>query len=310
VRALPLWRRRIPPAIFIGIVVLLVAGLIGAVAAVRSRDAKLPPIDRRAEMRRAREKQLREEGSALLRQGRVSDAYVKFAELQRLAPKSPYVATTMEKLNAIRQQEELGKQQLAQAQAKYDEGMLLFGAKKFDEAIARFQESLTINPNALQASDALKLAQQEQQKALAAKAKKQTPRNRVETTTVAAQDTTGTATTTSSTASETQLTTVFVHPFTDGRIVVRAGADIVANEKLFEERPARFLRRASRTARPVSVTKDFQPKNADVQIWITVPAAGIQEHHVLPAFRFAPGAQHRLVVRYDAASKQFNYELN
>ncbi|MDQ3282676.1 MAG: protein kinase [Acidobacteriota bacterium] len=313
VRALPLWRRRVPPAIFIGIVVLLVAGLIGAVAAVRSRDTKMPPIDRRAEMRRAREKQLREEGSALLRQGRVTDAYVKFAELQKLAPKSPFVVSTMEKLNAIRLQEEVGKQQLAQAQAKYDEGMALYNAKKFDEAIVRFQESLTLNPNALQSADALKAAQQEQQKALAAKAaKKQTPRNADTSTAVAAHDTPGSSSTATQSAasSQTQLTTVFVHPFTDGRIVVRAGADIVANEKLFDERPARFLRRASRTARPVSTTKDFPAKNADVQVWITVPAAGIQEHHILPAFRFAPGGQHRLVVRYDAASKQFNYELN
>jgi hypothetical protein len=47
-----------------------------------------------------------------------------------------------------------------------------------------------------------------------------------------------------------------------------------------------------------------------VQIWVTVPALGIQEHHVLESVRFQPGGAHRLIVRYNAASKQFTYELN
>ena len=122
----------------------------------------------------------------------------------------------------------------------------------------------------------------------------------------------GTSGTTATAAqpSTTQLTTVFSHPFIDGRIVVRAGSDTVANERLFDEKPARFLRRASKTPRPVNVTNQFPAKNADVTIWVTVPAQGIQEHHVMPSVRFNPGGQHRLIVRYDAATKKFSYELN
>jgi hypothetical protein len=96
----------------------------------------------------------------------------------------------------------------------------------------------------------------------------------------------------------------------DGRIMVRAGSDLVANERLYDEKPARFLRRASKTARPINVTREFPAKNADVNIWVTVPALGIQEHHLMTAVRFEPGGHHRLTVRYDAAAKKFSYELN
>ena len=48
----------------------------------------------------------------------------------------------------------------------------------------------------------------------------------------------------------------------------------------------------------------FEPaKNAEVQVWVTAPDEKIQEHKVLPAFRFEPGSEHRLVVRYNAAGE-------
>ncbi|HEX8251721.1 MAG TPA: protein kinase [Thermoanaerobaculia bacterium] len=311
VRTSPLWRRRIPPALFIGIIAILVAGLIGSVASVRSQQPVIPPVDAALEARRAQEKRLRLEGTALLQQGRIADAHVKFRELQRIAPNSPFVTTTLARLDTLRQQEEISKQQVAQAQLKFDEGMTLFTAKKYADAQARFQESLTLNPNALQAAEYLKLAQQEEQKVLAAAKAKRTQTKTPAATATVAQDTAATTAAPQAPAATTaQLTTVFTHPFTDGRIVVRAGSDIVANERLFDERPARFLRRASRSPKPVSVTKEFPAKNADVQIWVTVPTAQIQEHHTLTAVRFEPGAQHRLIVRYDAGSKRFTYELN
>ncbi|HEX2060867.1 MAG TPA: serine/threonine-protein kinase, partial [Thermoanaerobaculia bacterium] len=62
-------KRRIPPAVFIGVVALLVASLIGAVAVVRGRQPEVPKIDRAAEARLLRAKQLREEGNELLKAG-------------------------------------------------------------------------------------------------------------------------------------------------------------------------------------------------------------------------------------------------
>jgi serine/threonine protein kinase/outer membrane protein assembly factor BamD (BamD/ComL family) len=313
VRTLPLWRRRIPPAIFIGIVALLVALVIGGVAAMRAGQPEINPPDPKVELRVKREKQLREEATALLQQKRFAEAHAKLAELQRLAPGSPFVQRTMQQLNAIRQQEDIGKQQQAAAQAKFDEGLALYNEKKYTDAIVRFTEASNLNPTAPNFAEYLKLAQTEEQRELAERtARKQQQRPRVATTTAPGETATTvpTATQAPPQSSTTQLTTLFNHPFVDGHIVVRAGSDIVVNERLYDDKPARFLRRATKTPRIISSTKEFPAKNADVQIWVTVPALNIQEHHVVTAFRFEPSGQHRLVVRYDPASKKFSYELN
>jgi len=310
VRAMPLWRTRIPPIAFIAIVALLIVGLAGAVVALRAQRAAVPAVDAAAAARVAREQALRRDGNALLRQGRVTDAYAKFDELARLAPRSPYATGMMEKLNAIRTQEELGKQQLAQAKQKFDEAMAFYGQKKYPEAIARFQESLAINPTDPTAAEYVRLAQQEQQKiddARAARRAQQQQAHALPAVTASAAPPVAAVPVSTEPA---QLTTVFTHPFTDGQIIVRAGGDVVANETLFEERQTRILRRKTRVPRAISVTHSFPSKNADVQIWISVPTAGVQERHTIPAVRFLPGAAHRLVVHYDAAGKKFTYELN
>ena len=302
-------RQRINPAIFFGIVAILVAGLVGAVATIRSRHEPVPVIDARVEAQRAKERELRRQGNVLLRQGRVTDAYAKFEELARLSPKSPYVTDILKKLDATRQQEEVSKLQLAQSQQRFDEGLVFFNQKKFTEAAARFQEALTLNPNSLQAAEYLKSAQAEEQKLLAKSRSRTTSGSRMVATATAPATDTAATTATAANDAPAMLTTAFQHPFKDGQIVVRVGNDVVVREQLFIETPARFLRRASRNARPISATREIQPKNADVQIWITVPGA-VQEHHTMQAVRFNPGASLRLTVHYDAAAKRFSYELN
>jgi serine/threonine protein kinase len=318
VRTLPLWRSRIAPPVFIGIVALLVAGVFGIVAVGKIIDSKTPWPTMRLGERELRINDLRREGNALLVANRIPEAYLKFEELQRLAPKSPYAQKMLTQLNAMRQQEELSKQQIAQAQLKFQEGVALYNDKKYVDALARFQESLAINPADPNTIEYVKLAQQQEDQRQAARTARRTASQQQQeqqtaaANTLTARETTGTASTTTSAAqsSTTQLTTVFSHPFIDGQIVVRAGSDIVANERLYDEKPARFLRRASKTPRPINVTNQFPAKNADVTIWVTVPALNIREHHVMPAVRFNAGVQHRLIVRYDAAAKKFSYELN
>ena len=307
VRAFPLWRRRIPPALFIAILAVLVAGLIGAVASIRSRNVSVPAVDTSTEARRARERQLRNEGNELLRQGNVTAAHAKYEELNRLAPNSPHVNAMMQKLNAIRQQTEISKLQREQAKAKYDEGLALLNAKKYDEAIERLGESFRLNPNSNETAAYLKLAQVEKQRAdealLARRGQATPPLGRTTPLQGGVTPPSPVAT------APTQLTTTFTHPFNEGRIVVRAGGDIVANESLFNEKKGMFGR-VSRVPKPVSVTHSFPAKNADLDVWVTVPTKKITEHHRIAAVRFEPGAAHRLVVRYDQAAKKFTYELN
>ncbi|HEV7243208.1 MAG TPA: protein kinase [Thermoanaerobaculia bacterium] len=314
VRTLPMWRRHVAAPIFLAIVAVLVIGLLAGVVGMRMLQPDVPAVDTALEMRRARERQLRLDGDALLRQGRVNEAFAKYEELRRLAPKSPYVANLMQKLNAIRQQEELSKQQITQAQTKYQEGMTLFSEKKYPDAIVRFQEALAINPNFFDATTQMTLAQAEQQKLDAARLTRQqqrlTGRTVPTTTAIATRGETSAVTQTTAPAQPAQITTVFAHPFTDGNIIVRIGADIVASEPLFVERRRRVINTLVRQPRPISVSREFPAKNADVQVWITVPQLKIQEHHNIPAVRFEAGGSHRLIVRYNATAKSFAYELN
>jgi serine/threonine protein kinase len=313
VRALPLWKRRIPPALFIGVLALLVAGLLGAVVALKMQQPEIPAIDRTLEQRRARERQLRLEGEALLRQGRIADAHAVYSELQRRAPKSPFVNNTLQRLNAILEQEALSKQQLATARARYEEGVRFITEKKWPEAIAALQESISINANSIEAADALRLAQAEQQKTEQARllarqqqrqARQQQQAQRTDTAPI-------TTTTQAPIAAEpAQLTTQFNHPFTDGRILVRVGGDIVANEALFTERRRRVINTVARQPKAISVTQNFPAKSADVEVLVTVPGAGVNERHTIPGARFDSGRSYRLVVRFNATTKKFSYELN
>ncbi|HEY0140248.1 MAG TPA: protein kinase [Thermoanaerobaculia bacterium] len=303
--------RRLSPAVFFAITALLVTALLGAVVGIRSRTEPTPKVDTVLETKRARERDLRKQANTLLRQGRVTDAYAKYEELSRLAPKSPYVNGILQKLNAIRQQEEVSRLGITQSQQRFDEGLLLYQQKKFSEAAAKFQESFNLNPNSMQAAEYLKLAQAEEQKLLARR-NRTTAGSRIAVSTAAQPTVTAAPTDTGSGVpadSPAMLTTFFQHAFKDGRIVVRVGGDVILNEQLYSETPARFLRRAARASRPINITRELQPKNADVQIWVTVPSI-IQEHHSIQAVRFNPGSSQRLSIRYDEASKRFTYDIN
>ena len=311
-RSPQVWKRTIAAPVFLAVVGVLVVALLAGVVAMRMRQPDVPVVDTASESLRARERQLRLEGEALMRQGKVTDAYAKYEELRRIAPNSPYVANLLQTLNAMRQQQERTQQQSGLAQTKYQEGMTLLSEKKYPDAIARFQEALLLNPNFADASTQLAAAQAEQQKLDAARLTRQQQRKSGQlttTSTTAATDTVA-STQTAAPAQPSQITTVFQHPFTDGRIIVRIGADIVANEVLYTERRRRVIGTVVREARPISVSHEFPSKNADVAVWVTVPQLKIQEHHNIPAVRFQAGQSHRLVVHYNPTSKTFSYELN
>jgi serine/threonine protein kinase len=316
VRALPAWRRRISPGLFLGIVAVMVVMLLGVVVAARTQDTNIQGVDPQIVAQRAKERKLREDGNKLMSEGRFAEAQVKFTELQRMAPKSAYVTPPLHRLQAMRQQEEVGKQQQAQARLKFDEGKALFDQKKYAAAIPLLQESLTINPAAPEAAQLLQQAQLEEQKLQAAKVAARTR------TTPSSRNAAGNSTATTGTpasepqtqvtataaAEPAQLTTFFNHPFTDGTITVKAGAEVVLHAQLSEESGRGIFRR--RKARLINLTNPLTPKNADLQIWVTVPSQQINQYHVMPHSRFEPGRQHRLTVGYNKQAKTFSYELN
>ncbi|MGZ8830398.1 MAG: protein kinase domain-containing protein [Thermoanaerobaculia bacterium] len=303
VRTSPKWHSRIHPAVFVAIVGVLIAALGGAVISLNRQKPKITPVDTIAEARRAKERQLRQEANELLAKGNVQDAYKKFEELSRLAPTSPAVMDKIQKLSAIRRQEEIGKQQLQLAQQKRDQGAALIGQGKFSEAIASLSESFSLNPGDDLTVNFLKIAQQEQQRVDFARAEALRKAGQKPGAVLAGGSTR--APVPASTLAN--LTTVFKGSFNDGYIMVRVGADVVLHEYIFEER-GRFLAKR-KYPRPIEITKQLTPKNADVQILVTVPSQKINAQHVI-RHNFAPGSSQQLVISYNPQSKTFNYQLN
>jgi serine/threonine protein kinase len=311
VRALPLWRRVIPPAIFFSVVGILVVGLVIAVAAIRSKRPAIPAIDTAAEARVARERQLRVQGNQLLRQGRVHDAFEKFEQLSKLKPSSPFVAGLLTKLSALRQQEEISKQQLALAKQRFNEGMTFYNNKQFPEAIKALEESFHLNPSSDETATYLKLAQQQddivrQQQALAkARSTMGIPTTTTQPVTTRGGPPVRAAVTPAS--APAHFTIIFNSPVNDGYIMVKAGGEIVAHENLWQE-TGRFLTRR-RVPRAINVTKVMTPKNTDVEVWVVIPNLRVQEHQAFKK-NFAPGTSHRLLVSFDPQSRKFDYQLN
>jgi len=160
----PIWKQRIDPILFIAIASVLLAALVVLMIVMSAKKVSVPAVDKVAEAKVAKERSLRNEGNRLLHEGRVNDAYARYEQILKLAPRSPAILGLMQKLSQIRQQDEVGRQQLTTAQQKFDEGLALYNQKKFDEAIPLFEESFHLNPNPDATAQYLKLAQQEDQR--------------------------------------------------------------------------------------------------------------------------------------------------
>lgn len=306
VRAMPLWRSAVPPAIFFGITGILLLALVIAAAAIRSRKVPVPAIDTAAEARVAHEKQLRHDADRLLREGKLDDAYVKLQQLEKVAPHSTYVADLLSKLGTLRLQAAAVQQQAALAQQRLNEGIAFYNDKKYPEAIKALNESFHLNPNSDAAANYLKLAQQRlQEQQVVQNADKKpvqqggktppAPKPRGPKQAVAA-------------AGPVHFSTVFNSPsINDGYVMVKVGGDVAAYEQLWQE-TGRFIMR-HKVARAVDVTKDVSPKTADVEVWVVVPSMGIQEHRTFQK-TLAPGSSHRLTITFDPQSKKFDYQFS
>jgi serine/threonine protein kinase len=313
----PLLTTRIHPILFIAIPCILLAILGIAMLVMNAKKVNVPAVDTRAEARVAKERKLREEGNRLLHEGRVTDAYDRYDQLLKLAPRSPAINEIARKLSQIRTRDEAGKQQLAVGQQNFEQGLALYNAKKFAESIPFFQQAFDINPSSDAATQYLKLAQQEDERVkserAAARAARTSTQPRQTQTTAPVASTTARPMTTShpgppaiTAAGTASLTTVVNSTVTDGYIVVRAGSDEVARENLWSER--RFIH--THVPRQVNVTKEFPAKNADLDVWVVIPSLAINDHKTLRAQSFDPGVNRKLVVSIDPKSKRVDYQFN
>src|SRR6266511_623820 len=128
-------RRSLSPPLFLGIVAVMLLAFVGSIFAIKRKYPKPATVDVQSEARLIKQKQLRNEAQQLLSQGRVDDAYVKYEELHKLAPNSAVASEMLQRLSLIRQQRQVTQQQIAQAAQKFDDGVALYNAKKYDEAV-------------------------------------------------------------------------------------------------------------------------------------------------------------------------------
>jgi serine/threonine protein kinase len=316
VRAYPIWYSRIPPLLFLAIPAICALALLLAVVDIRKRFAPPRTVDTKAEARRSKERRIRQEGNSLNRQKRVDDAYAKFQELARLAPNSPAINELLRELDSKRQEEQANKDQLAQAKEKFNQGLSFINNKQFPEAIKAFEESLHLN-NSDEAANYLKLAQQADELARMEKQQRQQMRQQQATTTgsqrpplVPPPTTTRGGTTTTNpvvAGAPARLTTIVNANVTDGYIMVKAGAQVLAYEQLWEETGRFFTKR--RVPRPVNVTKELTPANTDLDVWFVIQSLNVQDHKVIRQ-NFLPGVVHTLTVTFDPQSKHIDYHLN
>ena len=312
----PLLTKRVEPILFITIPCILLAILGIVLVVMNAKKVKVPPVDTKAEAKVAKERKLREEGNRFVKQGDVTDAYDRYTQLLKIAPHSPAITAIVQKLSQMRQQDEAGKQQLAEGQQKFEQGLALYNQKKFAESIPFFDAAFHINPSSDDAAKFLKLAQQEDERVkserAAARAAKTSTQPRTQTAATVVPTTTHPTTTTHAVQPQPQtssapasLTTIINSTVNDGVIIVHVGADEVARENLWYER--RLIH--THAPRPVNVTKEFPAKNADLQFWVVIPSLGVNFQQKLSA-KFEPGVNHKLVVSFDPKTKKVDYQFN
>ena len=317
VRAMPVWRTAIPPAIFFSLIGLAVLALVIVVAGIRSRGATVPVVDKALESKVRKERDLRLQGNQLLKDGNVAAAAPKFEQLGKLAPRSSYVLDVNTRLAELRRLSESKQQQLVQAKELFDQGMLLFNNKQYAEAVKAFDESFHLNPNSDDAANYLKLAQQEDARVKAEQARANPVLTKAPATTTTGSTNPKTTSTTRGNPPKptpqpvatgpAQVITTFPGVVNDGYVQVRVGGEVVAHENLWQETGRFLLKR--KVPRDVNVSKEVTPMSGDLEVWVIIPSLNIQEHHTIKV-NLAPGSHHQLNVTFDPASKTFNYQFN
>ncbi len=296
------WRSKVGAPLFFLIVGLLVASVAVSGLVISNQKVPVPVVDARREALVNQQKKLRLEAAAFVQAGNVDGAYDTLRELQKIAPRSTAVATTLGKLEQIRILQMSERQRLQAAKEKLKEASALYGQKQYEKAIPLFEEAFHLDPNLEDAVNYLRmsreqLAFQQMRAARDAPVPRQAalPTGRtLSTARPAAVVESGRA------GQNAVLLTSFKSPAADGYVLVKAGGQSIVHENLFEERRG-ILRR--RTPRNISVSREVQSTSLEIEVWVIIPSLKIQERRILRQ-TFQPGVTHRLNIIYVAASRR------
>lgn len=295
-------KTRIAPVIFFSVLVVLVATLLMASFAIWQQRVPVPGRDTVRETAVARQRALRLEGARLLAAGDVDGAHAKYAELLKLAPKSPAMAQIMAQVEQLRLEQMTGKQRLVEAQTALEAGKKLYEQRRFADAIPLFEEAFHLDPDSETAVNYLRMSREQLSlAALGPNTRGGPPRPQP---TKPAAGTPGEAV--AENASPAALVTVLSSTSTDGYIMVKIDGQTVLHENLWTERKSGIFRR--RAPRELNEYREVAPSESDVQVWLIIPSQKITEHRTFRK-RFGPGVIHRLVVTVDAESKKVEMKL-
>jgi predicted Ser/Thr protein kinase len=287
-------RVRVHPALFFGIILLLLIGA-GAVAfSMWQGQVTVPRVDTRREAAIAKQRQLRLEAEQLLAVGNTEGAYYKYRELLTLAPRSPYVRARLAKLEEVRVAALSERQRLDQARAKLEEGKKLINERKYAEAVPLLEEAFLLDPTLEEATTYLEFATQ-----FIELSKAQQERARVA---AAATRSPGAPTPTPAAAGGPATLRVSMNsPVNNGYLLVNVNGSMAAYEALFTERRG-LIRRTQ--PRNLSVEKELPAGTWNIEVVVQVPNQKISERRTLAPVTIRPGSAHTLTVTLDARTRR------
>lgn len=307
VRLPPIARKRIPPALFFGVIAFLLITLSAVAYSIWNSRVSIPKIDLKQEELVHRQRTLREEGTDLLRAGNIEGAYQKFLELRKIAPQSAAVADTIKKIELIRY-ERLGYQQrLEQSRLKLQEGIALYEKKQFDAAVGKFEEAFHLNPNNEGAVNYLRVTRE--RLAIDQLRRSQVTTLPPQTQSVAQLQTNrpfGAASQAfPSSAQPASLITSMNSTVADGYIMIKIDGQVAVHENLWEEGKGIFRRKVPRS---ISVARQIRARTVELEIWVVIPSLQFLQSRVIRE-NFEPGLVKRLNVVFDKSGKRLDVRV-
>ncbi|HVT44034.1 MAG TPA: protein kinase [Thermoanaerobaculia bacterium] len=300
---------KISAPVFFGIIAIILIPLTIGVIAIKQGEVPVPEVDEQRAAVVARQRLLRQQGTAHLRRGNVEAAYASFQELHKIAPKSPMVINVLGKLDEIRIQDMTQQQRLGQAKTIFDEGRLLYDERNYEDAIPLFEEAFHLDPNLNEAVNYLKMSREQ----LAVQARStERAETRAELARVTEQGSQSSAQPNGQTTSQparqqpATLVTSFKGTVNDGYILVKVNGETIVYENLSEE-PKGFLRR--RVPRDIAKRSEVPSGRVEIEVWVVVQRLGIQEQRKLQE-TLQPGSVRSLIVTLDPGSKRLTLTLS
>jgi predicted Ser/Thr protein kinase len=298
---LPPWRemlrRPVPAPLFFGVPALLLLLLIGSGLAIRSQHAAPVDPDQEWIASVSRERELRISALERFHANDIDGAYLRFRELQRLRPESPYVQRMLPRLEQLRNEQLTAQQRREQATVLFAEGQDHYRRNDFVKAVDYFERAQGLDDRSEIASflhlsrEQLKLAEARRRDTAQSGTSAGTPAGLAASTGGGAPQTAG---------PPAGLTTTFDSTVADGHVLVRVGGEILLHENVWEERRG-MLRR--KIPRKINITREISSGPQQIEVWVVVPSLGISERRLLNS-TLQPGGSHSLNVTLDASTRR------